>query len=57
MNANELAEWVEKQSSFGWSGDFGKYLIEIANTLRKQQATIEDLKDTLQLAGLRREER
>ena len=48
MNANELAEWVDKQSSFGWSGDFGKFLIEIATMLRQQQAEIEALKKELE---------
>ena len=43
MNANELADWVEQQSSFGWSGDFGKFLIDIATMLRNQQALIENL--------------
>ena len=43
MNANELADWVEQQSSFGWSGDFGKFLIDIATMLRQQQAEIERL--------------
>lgn len=33
------------------------YIDEAAIMLRKQQLTIEDLKDTLQLAGLKREER
>jgi hypothetical protein len=43
MNANELADWVEQQSSFGWSGDFGKFLIDVATMLRNQQALIENL--------------
>jgi len=43
MNANELADWVEQQSSFGWSGDFGKFLIDIATMLRQQQEQIDKL--------------
>ena len=47
MNANELADWVENQSSFGWAGDFGKFLIEIATTLRYQENQIQALKTQL----------
>ena len=52
MNANEIADWVEQQSSFGWSGDFGKFLIEIAAMLRQQQAEIEALKQIIDANNL-----
>ena len=46
MNVNGIADWLEQQSSVGWSSDFGQFLIDIATILRQQQTEIEALKQS-----------
>jgi len=52
MNVNEIADWLEQQSSVSWSNDFGQFLIDIATMLRQQQAEIEALKQIIDANNL-----